>query len=245
MGRADRPDLLDHAVHGASAGQDRESGVDRAVRIGVEERGGRGGGEEHLAEDAGAAMVELRVPAGVFGGQLGVPGADQAPDLAADGAALRFEEEPVVPGAGERRADAALDVVQKHAVLGEIVPAAILPEFDEVVGSQPRASLLERFEPDELDVHVVVGDDRLGPELLAGERQPGLLVFHPGADGPPDALAQPARAYPVAVFAVVEGGRRAPDRFGPVRTDARLRPVALREHPRNRSAPVSRKIAHS
>ena len=111
-------------------------------------------------------MIEAAIQICKVRSQSRIAGSHKSPDITADRTSFRLREKGIVPYAGKGRSDAALEIVKENAVFAEEVPATVLPELREVIGGKVESALLHGFEPDNLDVQIVIGSHLLRPEFF-------------------------------------------------------------------------------
>ena len=111
-------------------------------------------------------MVKSSVIVGIFHSQSRIVGSDETPDFTADGTAFGADEKFIVPSTGERRINTMFKVVDKNTVFTAGVKTSFLPEFSQLTGSRSNADFLQCFEPDDLNIQVIIGVELFGPEIV-------------------------------------------------------------------------------
>src|SRR4051812_44172016 len=100
-----------------------------------------------------------------------------APDLRPDRAAQAGLPELVGEASGEWWMDTQSPVAAKDAVLVEGIPAAFQPGGCEVVAGERRAAFLQDFEPQHLEIEIVVGRHSGREHLIMADLDPALLTL--------------------------------------------------------------------
>jgi hypothetical protein len=84
-------------------------------------------------------------------------------------------------------------VQKEETVFRKIIPAAVFPKLREVLLGEPHAALFHDFEPEDLDIQVVIGNDLGGPAVFGRDIMAEQLVdFKWCTDGAADGFAIPS-----------------------------------------------------
>ncbi len=87
--------------------------------------------------------------------------------------------------------DSQAPVPPEDAVFVERIPAVLQPRGGEIVRRERRALFLQHFEPEHLQIEIVVGWNH-GGKQFRWDIDPSLIPLEPGADGASDGFADPA-----------------------------------------------------
>ena len=188
--------IVDQLAELALCGNDRQTHVDEGIEVTVglvhTEGGGLQRGEEALAVDRLAPMVENTVTGGVIGGLGGVQGSEAGPDLGADGTAHAADVEIVAESTRGGGMDAPRPVFAHDGVLTGGVVAVVYEAVQELIRGKGLAVLLGHVQPEDLKIEVVVGEHGVDHFFLEGQLQGHLDALVGRAQGTDDGLAEEA-----------------------------------------------------
>lgn len=193
--------VADRAGHGAVGRNIGQADLDQLFEVRLEERRAFERRKKHLCVDALAvAVVDDRVLKRVLRGKRRVAREQASPDLAADKRATAVLE-VVLVDAGIRRLQTDAQVGLCRAVLGMRENHQLVEIAAEHLRVEVEPVVLEREEPEHLDVEVIVRQ-RLAADVVGvvGNVVRRAVPLHRHAERTADIFADPAALHAAAVF---------------------------------------------